>query len=44
MAAGWGLPARLAPLDLPGALARFLDQARPRLQCTGAAQASRVSV
>lgn len=34
MAAGWGLPARLAPLDLPGALARFLDQARPRLQVT----------
>ncbi|MTD99279.1 3-deoxy-D-manno-octulosonic acid transferase [Paracoccus sp. YIM 132242] len=34
MAAGWGLPARLAPLDLPGALGRFLDQARPRLQVT----------
>ena len=34
MAAGWGLPARLAPLDVPGALARFLDQVRPRLQVT----------
>lgn len=33
-AAGWGLPARLAPLDLPGALARFLDQVQPRLQIT----------
>lgn len=34
LAAGWGLPARLAPLDMPGALARFLDQVRPRLQVT----------
>lgn len=34
MAAGWGLRARLAPLDLPGALSRFLDQVRPRLQIT----------
>lgn len=34
MAAGWGLPARLAPLDVPGALGRFLDQVRPRLQIT----------
>ncbi|VDS10457.1 3-deoxy-D-manno-octulosonic acid transferase [Paracoccus haematequi] len=33
-AAGWGLPARLAPLDVPGALARFLDRVRPRLQVT----------
>lgn len=30
MAAGWGLSARLAPLDVPGALARFLDGARPQ--------------
>lgn len=34
MAAGWGLPARLAPLDVPGALARFLDAVQPRLQVT----------
>lgn len=34
MAAGWGLPARLAPLDLPGALGRFLDTVRPSLQVT----------
>lgn len=34
MAAGWGLPARLAPLDMPGALARFLDATQPRLQLT----------
>ncbi|TJZ90039.1 3-deoxy-D-manno-octulosonic acid transferase [Paracoccus gahaiensis] len=34
LALGWGLPARLAPLDLPGALARFLDAARPRLAVT----------
>ncbi|WP_347139729.1 glycosyltransferase N-terminal domain-containing protein [Paracoccus sp. SSK6] len=34
MAADWGLPARLAPLDTPGALGRFLDQVRPRLQVT----------
>lgn len=33
-AAGWGLPARLAPLDVPGALGRFLDAARPRLALT----------
>lgn len=34
MARGWGWTARLAPLDVPGALARFLDGARPRLQIT----------
>lgn len=34
LAAGWGLPARLAPLDMPGALRRFLDAAQPRLQLT----------
>ncbi|TGN39101.1 3-deoxy-D-manno-octulosonic acid transferase, partial [Paracoccus liaowanqingii] len=34
LAHGWGLPARLAPLDLPGALARFLDAARPHLAVT----------
>lgn len=34
LAAGWGMPARLAPLDLPGALARFLSQVRPRLLVT----------
>ncbi|WP_103172985.1 3-deoxy-D-manno-octulosonic acid transferase [Paracoccus sp. SY] len=34
MAAGWGMEARLAPLDLPGALARFLAQVAPRLQVT----------
>ncbi|TBN38717.1 3-deoxy-D-manno-octulosonic acid transferase [Paracoccus subflavus] len=34
MAQGWGWTARLAPLDVPGALARFLDGARPRLQIT----------
>ncbi|WP_411838639.1 3-deoxy-D-manno-octulosonic acid transferase [Paracoccus sp. ME4] len=34
LAQGWGLAARLAPLDLPGALARFLDAARPRLAVT----------
>ncbi len=34
MAAGWGLAARLAPLDMPGALAGVLDGARPRLQVT----------
>ncbi|WP_295042408.1 glycosyltransferase N-terminal domain-containing protein [uncultured Paracoccus sp.] len=32
--AAWGLAVRLAPLDVPGALARFLDQVRPRLQVT----------
>lgn len=34
MAAGWGLLSRFAPLDVPGALERFLDGARPRLQVT----------
>ena len=34
MAAAWGMEARLAPLDLPGTLTRFLDQVRPRLQVT----------
>ncbi|MBU3029915.1 3-deoxy-D-manno-octulosonic acid transferase [Paracoccus marinaquae] len=34
MALGWGLPARLAPLDMPGALRRFLDAVQPRLQLT----------
>lgn len=34
MAAGWGLPARLAPLDLPGALDRFLGAVQPRLLVT----------
>ncbi len=34
LAQDWGLPARLAPLDLPGALARFLDAARPALAIT----------
>lgn len=34
MVAGWGLPARLAPLDVPGALGRFLDGLRPRLVVT----------
>ncbi|MFC3169843.1 3-deoxy-D-manno-octulosonic acid transferase [Paracoccus fontiphilus] len=34
LASEWGLTARLAPLDVPGALARFLDQVRPRLQVT----------
>lgn len=31
MVARWGQPARLAPLDVPGALARFLDAVQPRL-------------
>ncbi|MDN5569168.1 MAG: 3-deoxy-D-manno-octulosonic acid transferase, partial [Paracoccus sp. (in: a-proteobacteria)] len=31
LAANWGLPARLAPLDLPGALDRFLNACQPRL-------------
>ena len=31
LAAGWGLPAMLAPLDLPGSLDRFLGACRPRL-------------
>ena len=34
VAQGWGLPARLAPLDVPGALGRFLDAARPALMLT----------
>lgn len=34
MARGWGLPARLAPLDLPGALDRFLRAAQPRVLVT----------
>lgn len=34
MAAGWNLPARLAPLDMPGALRRFLDAVQPRLALT----------
>jgi 3-deoxy-D-manno-octulosonic-acid transferase len=34
MAAGWGMKARLAPLDVPGALERFLDGVRPSLQIT----------
>ena len=34
MAAGWGLPARLAPLDMPAALNRFLDAVQPRLALT----------
>ena len=34
MVTGWGLSARLAPMDLPGALARFLDAVQPRLQIT----------
>lgn len=34
VAQGWGLRARLAPLDVPGALGRFLDAARPALMLT----------
>lgn len=34
VAQGWGLPARLAPLDVPGALGRFLDAAKPALMVT----------
>ncbi|WP_051201583.1 3-deoxy-D-manno-octulosonic acid transferase [Paracoccus aminophilus] len=34
LAQSWGLTARLAPLDVPGAVARFLDEARPRLALT----------
>lgn len=34
VAQGWGLPARLAPLDVPGAVRRFLDAARPALMLT----------
>ena len=33
-AQGWGLPACLAPLDVPGAVGRFLDRVRPRVQMT----------
>ena len=34
VAQGWGLPARLAPLDVPGALSRFLSAVRPALLVT----------
>lgn len=34
MVTDWGFCARLAPMDLPGALRRFLDAVRPRLQIT----------
>ncbi|WP_022708506.1 3-deoxy-D-manno-octulosonic acid transferase [Paracoccus zeaxanthinifaciens] len=34
LARGWGIDARLAPLDMPGALRRFLDHADPRLAIT----------
>ncbi|WP_282602454.1 glycosyltransferase N-terminal domain-containing protein [Paracoccus sp. PARArs4] len=34
LARGWGIDARLAPLDVPGALRRFLDHAAPRLAIT----------
>ncbi|HRO14400.1 MAG TPA: glycosyltransferase N-terminal domain-containing protein [Paracoccus sp. (in: a-proteobacteria)] len=34
VAQGWGLPARLAPLDVPGAVRRFLDAARRALMLT----------
>ncbi len=34
MVPDWGLPVRLAPLDLPGAVARFLDAVQPRLLIT----------
>ena len=34
VAAGWGVPARLAPLDLPGAVDRFLDRHRPAVLVT----------
>ena len=34
MVAGWGLPVCLAPLDVPGALGRFLDAVQPRLSLT----------
>src|SRR5690606_8663303 len=30
MVAEWGLPVRLAPLDVPGALDRFLNAVQPR--------------
>ncbi len=34
LARGWGVPARLAPLDVPGAVARFLDAWQPRVLVT----------
>lgn len=34
MVTDWGLPARLAPMDLPAAMQHFLDAVRPRLQVT----------
>ncbi|MEE2862553.1 MAG: glycosyltransferase N-terminal domain-containing protein [Pseudomonadota bacterium] len=34
LAQSWGLPARLAPLDLPGALDRFLAATEPQLALT----------
>ncbi|SET14597.1 3-deoxy-D-manno-octulosonic acid transferase [Paracoccus homiensis] len=34
MVIGWGLPARLAPLDLPRALGRFLDAVQPQMALT----------
>lgn len=34
MVTDWGFCARLAPMDLPGALRRFLNAVRPRLQIT----------
>jgi len=34
VARGWGLPAHLAPLDVPGAVRRFLDAVRPVLMVT----------
>lgn len=34
VAAGWGVPARLAPLDVPGAVGRFLDRYRPAVMVT----------
>ncbi|MDB6179321.1 3-deoxy-D-manno-octulosonic acid transferase [Paracoccus sp. Z330] len=34
LAAGWGLPAYLAPLDTPAATRRFLDAVQPHLQIT----------
>ena len=34
MVESWGIDARLAPLDIAGALDRFLDQVRPKAQIT----------
>ena len=34
VAGGWGLPARLAPLDVPQAVGRFLDAVQPALAVT----------